>query len=163
MLEALLTILVIVLISSVRFARRDERIVVMRLGSVIGARGPGLVFVIPPIEKAIRVKLSGESVELDGRSFETADGREVRYSGEVQWKVLDPVKSVMQIQAIPQTVQEFAAECLTGATKCVPYSDVGFRKREFEEQLAEFLRKKCGPCGLELMKCTITGVEPVTP
>ena len=160
MLVALSIIIVVVLgVSGVKFARVHERFVVFRLGRVAGVRGPGLTFVLFPIEKAIRVDLRGASVGLGRYTYEAADGREVRYSGQVAWRVVDPVKSVIQVHSVSQSVAEDAEDWLESTTSGLSYGDVASRKRQLEEKLAASLRKELPKLGLELSACEITDIR----
>jgi regulator of protease activity HflC (stomatin/prohibitin superfamily) len=159
-------IIIAVVISAVwigggfKFARAYERFVVLRLGRVAGVRGPGLTFLFQPVEKAFRVDLREAALRLNERTFKTVDGRGVRYSAEISWKVVDPIQSIVRVQSIPYAVSKLAEQWLETATAGARFGEVASRKRDLERELAAHLRGKFQDFGIELCSCRVSDVVP---
>lgn len=115
--------------SACKFAHENERFVVLRMGRVNGVRGPGFTFILVLIEKVLRVDLRGSAVSLAERAYRTAEGRTVRYRGRVVWRVVDPVKSVIQLQDVRYAVGSWPTN---GSRRKPPPGRTGISRRDEE-------------------------------
>ncbi|NTW84521.1 MAG: slipin family protein, partial [Chlorobiaceae bacterium] len=77
------------LISSVKILREYERGVVFRLGRIIGAKGPGLIILIPGIDKMVKVDLRTVTLDVPPQDIITRDNVSVKVSAVVYFRVLD--------------------------------------------------------------------------
>lgn len=156
---AALIVLIWLLFGPFKFAESHERFVVLRWEPITGVRGPGFTFIIPPFEKAVRVDLRNDSVERP--PVQNPHGRTARYSGKITRKVVDPVKSVAQVYAVPHSVKSLAEKWLASAASAVPWGQVVIHEKDLEERLAAALREEFASCGLELAGCEICDIRPV--
>jgi regulator of protease activity HflC (stomatin/prohibitin superfamily) len=97
-LLVLLVIVVFVLLASVRVVREYERLVVFRLGRLSGARGPGLILLVPYIERGLKVGLRTVTANLATQETVTRDGVAVRVNAVLWYKVRDPVDAVVKVE-----------------------------------------------------------------
>lgn len=88
----------IVAAAGIRIVQEWERGVILRLGRVIGAKGPGLFFIIPIIDKMIKVNLQIVTMNVPPQDVITKDNVTVRVDAVVYFQVFDPVKAVVEIQ-----------------------------------------------------------------
>src|SRR5919198_5868307 len=86
-------IILIVLWTSVRIVPEYQRLVVLRLGRSIGEKGPGIVFVIPIVDKALRVDLRELFLDIPQQTCITRDNAPISIDFLVYWKVVDPTAS----------------------------------------------------------------------
>ena len=110
MLIAVLVILIVVVCTglvlagaSVRVLREYERGVVFRLGRVIDQKGPGLVLLIPVVDRMVRVSLRTVTLRIPPQDVITRDNVPVRVAAVAYFRVIDPTRSVLE-------VEEFMAE-----------------------------------------------------
>ncbi len=101
-----------VLTQAIRIVREYERLVVMRLGRMIGVRGPGLVFLIPFIDRGIRVDLRERVREIPHQTCITKDNASISVDFIWYYKVLDPLQSVMQVENFEDAAQGMATTTL---------------------------------------------------
>jgi regulator of protease activity HflC (stomatin/prohibitin superfamily) len=98
-LIALVVILVAGLVSAIKIVQEYERGVIFRLGRVIaGAKGPGLFFIIPVIDKMVKVNLQTVTVNVPSQEVITRDNVTVRVDAVAYFNVVEPVKAVVNIQ-----------------------------------------------------------------
>jgi regulator of protease activity HflC (stomatin/prohibitin superfamily) len=91
-------ILVALLLASIRVVQEYERLVVFRLGRLTGARGPGLILLLPYIERGIKVGLRTVTSNLATQETVTRDGVAVRVNAVLWHKVRDPVQAIVNVE-----------------------------------------------------------------
>ena len=91
-------ILFILLASSVRVLREYERGVIFRLGRLIAQKGPGLIFLIPIIDKMVRVDLRTVTLNIPPQEVITKDNVPVRVNAVAYFRIIDPEKAIVQVE-----------------------------------------------------------------
>ena len=118
-------LLAVVLIPmAIRIVREYQRLVIFRLGKCIGQRGPGLVFLIPFIDRAIWVDLREQYLEVPHQSTITKDNAGISVDFLIYWKVVDPVASVVQVQNFAGASQGIATTTLRAVIGDIMLDDV---------------------------------------
>lgn len=105
-------VLMLVLASAIKIIPEYQRLVVFRLGRCIGSRGPGFIFLIPIVDKGIRVDLREQIREIPHQTAITADNAGISLDFIWYYKVLDPVESVLQVGAFESAAQGMATTTL---------------------------------------------------
>jgi regulator of protease activity HflC (stomatin/prohibitin superfamily) len=126
------------LLKMIRVVREYERLVVLRLGRCIGQKGPGIIFLIPVVDVAIRVDLREQYLEVPRQTCITKDNAPISIDFLVYWKVTDPVQSVVQVQDFGGATRGIATTTLRAVVGDIPLDDV-LAKRE---QINSILRGK---------------------
>jgi regulator of protease activity HflC (stomatin/prohibitin superfamily) len=124
--------------SSVRIMPEYERLVVFRLGRSIGARGPGLVLLIPAIDRGVRVDLREQYIQVPHQTCITRDNAPVNVDCLIYMYVVDSVSSVVQVQNYHGAAQGIAMTTLRAVVGDISLDDV-LAKRE---QINTLLRSK---------------------
>src|SRR2546427_11083542 len=91
-------IVLVFLLSGLKVLREYERAVVFRLGRLVGARGPGLVYVIPGIEKALRIDLRTITMEIPSQDVITKDNVSLKVNAVLYFRVIDANKAVVEVE-----------------------------------------------------------------
>ena len=102
----------VLLFASVRIVQEYERGVIFRLGRVQGAKGPGLFFIIPVIDKMIKVDLRTITLDVPSQEAITSDNVTVTVNAVVYFRVIDPVDSVIQIEDFQRATWQIAQTSL---------------------------------------------------
>jgi regulator of protease activity HflC (stomatin/prohibitin superfamily) len=139
---ALLVAAVIVGISiisaAIKVVREYQRLVVFRLGKAIGQRGPGLVFLIPIVDRAVWVDLREFFLEIPSQTCITKDNAPINIDFLIYFKVFDPEKSVIQVADFAGAARGIATTTLRAVVGDISLDDV-LAKRE---QINQVLRAK---------------------
>jgi regulator of protease activity HflC (stomatin/prohibitin superfamily) len=90
--------LLLLLSASVRIVREYERGVIFRLGRVIAAKGPGLFFIIPIVDRMVKVSLRTVTMDIPRQDVITRDNVTVKVNAVAYFNVVDPVRSVIAIE-----------------------------------------------------------------
>jgi len=134
----LVFILITVLTSIFKIVAEYERLVIFRLGRCIGQKGPGLVVIIPVIDRPVRVDLRELYLEIPRQTTITQDNASISIDFLIYWKVTDAVKSVVEVANFAGASQGIATTTLRAVVGDIPLDDV-LAKRE---QINKILRTK---------------------
>jgi regulator of protease activity HflC (stomatin/prohibitin superfamily) len=138
LLVVALALLVLLVYAAVKIVREYQRVVVFRLGRSIGARGPGLVLIIPLVDRVVWVDLRELYLEIPSQTAITEDNANISLDFIVFYKVVDAVTSVLAVQNFAGAAQNIAATTLRSVVGDMTLDDV-LSKRE---QMNELLRSK---------------------
>jgi len=108
----LFLILIVFLASAIRIVPEYQRLVVFRLGRCIGAKGPGLVLLIPFIDRGVKVDLREQVREIPAQSSITSDNAPISIDFLWYYKIFDPVQSVLQVGSFELAAQGIATTTL---------------------------------------------------
>jgi regulator of protease activity HflC (stomatin/prohibitin superfamily) len=133
-----LVLLVLLVRAAVKIVREYQRVVVFRLGRSIGSRGPGLVLIIPLVDRVVWVDLRELYLEIPSQTAITEDNANISLDFIVFYKVIDAVTSVLAVQNFAGAAQNIAATTLRSVVGDMTLDDV-LSKRE---QMNEWLRSK---------------------
>jgi len=113
-----------IIASAIRIAQEYERLVVFRLGRCVGERGPGLVFLIPFIERAIKVDLREQVREIPHQTSITMDNASIAVDFIWYYKVVDAMQSVIQVGHFEQAAQGMATTTLRSVIGAISLDEV---------------------------------------
>jgi regulator of protease activity HflC (stomatin/prohibitin superfamily) len=131
-------VLVVLLPQAIRIVREYQRLMVFRLGRAIGAKGPGLVILIPFIDKGVLVDLRELYLEIPHQTAITEDNASISIDFIVFYRVIDAVMSIIEVGNFAGAAQNIAATTLRSVVGDMSLDDV-LAKRE---QMNEILRVK---------------------
>ncbi|WP_268761483.1 SPFH domain-containing protein, partial [Candidatus Kryptonium thompsonii] len=97
LLTVVIVFLIIILSSAIRVLREYERGVVFRLGRLIGAKGPGLILLIPIVDKMVKVSLRTVVLDVPPQDVITKDNVSIKVNAVVYFRVVDPEKAVVEV------------------------------------------------------------------
>ena len=107
-MEILITLVIILVLSSLRILKEYERGVIFFLGRSTGVRGPGLTFLIPLFEKMTRVKLRTVTMNIPSQKIITKDNVSIDIAAVAYYHIVDPVKSVIAIENVYDAVNQIS-------------------------------------------------------
>jgi len=154
LLGFVLLAILVVLAQSIRVVREYERVVVFRLGKVVGARGPGLVIVLPVIERMQTVNLQVVTFDVTPQDIITKDNVTVRVDAVVYFKVVDPVKAVVVIRDYVFATQRIAQTTLRATLGQHELDDLLANRMQINSQLQLQIDEATEPWGIQ-----VVGVE----
>src|SRR5512147_2815209 len=93
----LIIFLVILASTSIKILREYERGVIFRLGRLIGAKGPGIIFIIPGVDKLLRISLRTVTLDIPPQDVITRDNISIKVNAVVYFRVIDPNRAVVEV------------------------------------------------------------------
>jgi regulator of protease activity HflC (stomatin/prohibitin superfamily) len=158
-LIAAAAVVVIILIASVRIVAEYERGVIFRLGRVIGAKGPGLFFIIPIIDRMVKVNLQTVTADIPPQDVITKDNVTLRVNAVAYFNVVDPVRAVVAIQNYLIGTSQIAQTTLRSILGQVELDDLLVKRDEINQQLQQIIDELTNPWGIKVTLVEVKDVE----
>jgi regulator of protease activity HflC (stomatin/prohibitin superfamily) len=161
MVVVLLSLLAVILLAmAVRIVPEYRRLVVFRLGRCIGAKGPGLIFLIPFVDKGRVVDLREVFFDVPPQTCITADNASVSIDFLVYDKVIDPVRSVLEVENFTGAARGLAITTLRAVVGAMVLDDVLSKRDDINKILHEKLDTVTDRWGIRVMAVEIREVIP---
>jgi len=161
---ALLSLLAAVLLTmAVRVVPEYRRLVVFRLGRCIGPKGPGLIFLLPFVDKGRGVDLREVFFDVPPQTCITADNASVSIDFLVYDKVIDPVRSVLEVENFTGAARGLAITTLRAVVGAMVLDDVLSKRDDINRILHEKLDTVTDRWGIRVMAVEIREVIPPRP
>ena len=155
-----LAILLVLISSVVHIVREYERLVVFFLGRIQGARGPGIIFLIPFIQQAVKVDLRERFLEVPQQTCITKDNAPISIDFLVYSKVFDPQETVLAVTDFTGASQALAATTLRAVIGDIPLDDVLAKREEINNVLRTKLDEVTHRWGVKITSVEIREIVP---
>jgi regulator of protease activity HflC (stomatin/prohibitin superfamily) len=157
---ALLVIALIVVANAIRIVPEYQRLVVFRLGRCVGTRGPGIVFLIPVIDRGVKVDLREQVREVPHQVSITKDNAPISIDFLWYYKVLDPAESVLQVGNFESAAAGIAATTLRAVIGGIPLDDVLSEREHINNMLRTRLDEVTERWGVKVTNVEIREIIP---
>jgi regulator of protease activity HflC (stomatin/prohibitin superfamily) len=155
----LVVLLVAVVIASLRVVKEYERGVAFRLGRLRGPLGPGIVVVLPGIDKLVRVDLRTVTLTIPPQEVITRDNVTARVNAVVLFRVTDPTKSVMAVENFAVATSQIAQTTLRSVVGRADLDTLLAHRADLNEDLAASIARQTEPWGIKVEVVEIKDVE----
>ncbi len=153
-------VLFVILPLSIKIVREYQRLVVFRLGRAIGVRGPGLVFLIPIIDRPVWVDLREFFLEIPRQDSITKDNAPIAIDFITFYKVVEPTASVVQVQDFTGAATNLASTTLRSVVGDIPLDDVLAKRDEINPLLRAKLDETTERWGVKVTNVEIREIIP---
>lgn len=158
-LVAAAVVVALLAVASVRIVREYQRVVVFRLGRLRGERGPGLVLIMPLIERTRWVNLQVDTADIPPQDLITKDNVTIRVEAAVFFRVVDPVKAVVAIRDYQHGVLRIAQTTLRATLGQHELDDLLAHQPAINELLKEVIDAATEPWGVNVVKVETKDVD----
>lgn len=156
----LIVLALIMLISAIRIVPEYKRLVVFRLGNCVGSKGPGVVLLIPFIDRGISVDLREQVREIPHQSAITKDNAGISIDFIWYYKILDPVESVLQVGNFEAAAQGMATTTLRAVIGGIQLDDVLAEREHINNMLRTRLDEVTERWGVKVTNVEIREIIP---
>ncbi len=146
--------------TAIKIVPEYQRLVVFRLGRCIGARGPGLIILIPFIDRAVRVDLREQVREIPAQTSITADNAPISIDFLWYYKVFDPVQSVLQVGNFEMAAQGIATTTLRSVIGGIMLDGVLSEREKINQSLRVRLDEVTERWGVKVTNVEIREIIP---
>jgi regulator of protease activity HflC (stomatin/prohibitin superfamily) len=153
-------VLVIFVGNAIRIVNEYQRLVVFRLGRCVGTRGPGLVFLIPVIDRAVKVDLREQVREIPHQTAITKDNAGISIDFIWYFKVLDPTQSVLQVGNFEMAAQGMATTTLRAVIGGINLDEVLSQREHINTTLRVKLDEVTERWGVKVTNVEIREIIP---
>ncbi len=155
----LIFIILILLGSMIRILREYERGVVFRLGRLIGVKGPGLVILLPFIDKMVKVSLRIIAMDVPPQDVITKDNVSVKVNAVVYFRVMDPAKAVVEVEDYLYATSQIAQTTLRSVLGEVELDDLLSQREQLNHRLQQIIDQQTDPWGIKVSAVEIKHVD----
>jgi regulator of protease activity HflC (stomatin/prohibitin superfamily) len=157
-LAVLIGLVVVLASASIRVLREYERAVVFRLGRLMGQRGPGLVLLIPGIDRMVRVSLRTVTLNIPPQNVITCDNVPAHVDAVAYFRVVDPNASVVQIEDGVKATSQIAQTTLRSVLGKADLDTLLSHRERLNEDLQEIIDEQTEPWGIKVSTVEIKDV-----
>jgi len=142
--------LLILASSAIKILREYERGVIFRLGRLIGAKGPGIIFIIPGVDKLLRISLRTVALEIPSQEVITRDNISLKVNAVVYFRVIDPNKAVVGIENYLYATSQLAQTTLRSVIGQSQLDELLSERDKINLQLQDIIDKQTEPWGIKV-------------
>ena len=155
----LLVVAVVLAGASVRVLREYERAIVFRLGRLTDQRGPGLILLVPAIDRMVRVSLRTVTLTIPAQEVITRDNVPARVTAVAYYRVIDPTKSVVEIENVLSATSQISQTTLRSVLGKVELDALLSERERLNEHLQHIIDDQTEPWGVKVTSVEIKDVE----
>src|SRR5438876_6330256 len=150
----LIILAVIILPQAIRILREYERGVIFRLGKLLGAKGPGLIILIPVVDRMVKMDLRVVTIDVPKQEIMTRDNVPATVDAVVYFRVVDPAAAVVKVENFGKATSLIAQTTLRSVLGQSPLDDLLSQRDIINQKLQEIIDKQTEPWGVK-----VTSVE----
>lgn len=150
---------ILFLLSGIKVLNEYERGVVFRLGRIIEPKGPGIRFIIPGIDKLLKISLRLITMDVPPQDVITKDNVSVKVNAVVYFRVVDPVKAVIQVENYLYATSQLSQTTLRSILGQVELDDLLSERDKLNLQIQEVLDRHTDPWGIKVSLVEIKFVD----
>lgn len=143
-------IALVLLISGVKVLREYERAVIFRLGRLVPHRGPGIIYLIPLIERMVRLDLRTVAMDIPAQDVITRDNVSMKVNAVLYFRVLDPSKATIAIENYLFATSQLAQTTLRSVCGQAELDDLLAEREKLNSQIQEILDAQTEPWGIKV-------------
>jgi len=141
-ISAIVGVIVLFLVLAIRILNEYERAVVFRLGRVLHSKGPGLIILIPVIDRMVRVSMRVLTLDVPSQDVITRDNVSVQVSAVVYFKVVEPTKSIIEVEDFLFATSQLAQTTLRSVCGGAELDELLAHREKMNMQIQDLLDKQ---------------------
>jgi regulator of protease activity HflC (stomatin/prohibitin superfamily) len=158
----IITVVVLVLLflySAIKILNEYERGVIFRLGRVIQAKGPGLIILIPIVDRMVRVSLRLVAMDVDPQDVITRDNVSVKVNAVIYFRVIDPVKAIVEVEGFNYAMSQLAQTTLRSVCGQAELDELLSDREKINNELQEILDTHTDPWGIKVTTVELKHID----
>jgi len=154
-----LVLLMLFLSTAIKILREYERGVVFRLGRVIDTKGPGLVIIIPIVDKLIRVSLRLVAMDVPPQDVITRDNVSLKVDAVIYFRVMDPNNAIIEVENYIFATSQLAQTTLRSVCGQVEFDELLAQRDRINARLQEILDERTDPWGIKVSNVEVKHID----
>ncbi len=150
---------VMVIVSGLKVMREYERAVVFRLGRLMPYRGPGVIFIIPAVERSVRVDMRTVTLEIPPQDVITRDNVTVKVSAVLYFRVIEPSRAVVEIENYLFATLQLAQTTLRSVGGQTELDDLLSQREKLNARIQEIVDSQTEPWGIKVTLVELKNID----
>ncbi len=155
----IVVLVVLFLAAAIKILNEYERGVIFRLGRVIQAKGPGLIILIPLIDKMVKVSLRLVAMDVDPQDIITRDNVSVKVNAVVYFRVIDPTKAIIEVENYSYAMSQLAQTTIRSVCGQAELDDLLSEREKLNSKLQEILDTHTDPWGIKVATVELKHID----
>jgi regulator of protease activity HflC (stomatin/prohibitin superfamily) len=155
----ILFLVIIILSNAIRILREYERGVIFRLGRLIGAKGPGIILLIPIVDRMIRVDLRTITFDVPPQDVITKDNVSVKVNAVLYFRVMDPNKAIVAVANYFEATSQIAQTTLRSVLGQVDLDELLSNREKINQELQKIIDHQTEPWGIKVSVVEVKNVD----
>jgi regulator of protease activity HflC (stomatin/prohibitin superfamily) len=155
----LIVVAIFILASAVRVLKEYERGVVFRLGRLVGAKGPGLILLIPIVDKMVKVSLRTVAMDVPPQDVITKDNVSVKVNAVIYFRVMEPEKAIVEVENYLFATSQLAQTTLRSILGQAELDELLAAREKINRELQSILDKLTDPWGIKVGTVEVKHVD----
>jgi regulator of protease activity HflC (stomatin/prohibitin superfamily) len=158
----IITVVVLVLLflySAIKILNEYERGVIFRLGRVIQAKGPGLIILIPIVDRMVKVTMRLVAMDVDPQDVITRDNVSVKVNAVIYFRVIEPVKAIVEVESYNYAMSQLAQTTLRSVCGQAELDELLSDREKINDQLQEILDTHTDPWGIKVATVELKHID----
>jgi len=155
----IVTFVIIVLASAIRILREYERAVIFRLGRLIGAKGPGLILLIPVIDRMVRVSLRTIVMDVPEQDVITKDNVSLKVNAVVYFRVVHAEKAIVEVEKYLDATSQLSQTTLRSVLGQSQLDDILAEREKINLKLQQIIDSQTDPWGIKVSTVEVKHVD----
>ena len=156
---AAVVIVVAFIASGLKVLREYERAVVFRLGRLVGARGPGIIYVIPGIEKAIRIDMRTITMDIPSQDVITKDNVSIKVNAVLYFRVINPNRAVVEVENFLFATSQNAQTTLRSVCGEAELDELLAEREKINTHLQTIIDQHTDPWGIKVVQVAVKHID----
>jgi len=154
-----IVIIAIIVISGIKILREYQRAVIFRLGRMVPARGPGIIYVIPFVEKMLRVDLRTVTMDVAPQDVITRDNVSVKVSAVLYFRVLDPNRAIREVENYLFATSQLAQVILRSVCGQAHLDELLSEREKINNRIQEIIDQQTDPWGIKVVLVEVKDID----
>jgi len=150
---------IFILANAIRILREYERGIVFRLGRLIGSKGPGLILLIPLIDKMVKISLRTVTMDVPSQDVITRDNVTVKVNAVIYFRVMDPSKAVVQVEDFLYATSQISQTTLRSVLGQAELDDLLSNREKINQELTKIIDAQTEPWGIKVSVVEVKNVD----
>ncbi len=147
------------LFSGLKVLNEYERGVIFRMGRIDGARGPGLIFLIPIIDRMVRIDLRTVTLDVPPQDVISRDNVTIKVNAVIYFRVVDPIRAVVEVENYLMATSKLAQTTLRSILGQVELDELLAQREEINTKLQAILDEQTGPWGVKIANVEVKQID----
>ncbi len=157
--SVIIAFFIILLASAIRILREYERGVIFRLGRLIGSKGPGLIFLIPIVDKMVRVSLRTVVMDVPEQDVITKDNVSLKVNAVVYFRVLDANKAIVEVEHYLDATSQLSQTTLRSVLGQSQLDEILAEREKINLKLQQIIDSQTDPWGIKVSTVEVKHVD----
>jgi len=158
-ITVIIIIVLFLLANAIKVLKEYERGVIFRLGRLIGVKGPGLILIIPIIDRMVRVSLRIVTFDVPPQDVITKDNVSIKVNAVVYFRVMDPAKAIVEVQDYYYATSQIAQTTLRSVLGEVELDELLAEREKINMRLQKIIDEQTDPWGVKVSTVEIKHVD----